>query len=174
MRPGHAILLVTLMLLAGTAAGAEDGSFIDDLESLSVGDRSTVNATLINRLSVQDTLEIKFSGGAIDNGLITVENVTSAPYVSCTNNNLECMVDVPAESSRDVEITVEASAVGQDELKGSVNSTLTELGNADTISIRVGPQFGDARFSAPGLTISHVAVLAVLATLFVVLRRDRN
>lgn len=165
------VFVAILCLLATVATGAEAGSFKGDLKSLKVGDKAMVNATIINKLPVDDTVNLKLSGDAIDNGLIG--NIKYPPACTPTGNAYECTASVPAEGQTSVNLTVEAMATGQDTLVGIVNSSTTDLTERDTLEVRVGARFQKNVFSAPGITEPFLAVIAGLAGLVIFYRREQ-
>lgn len=169
------VLLLSALLLLFTTIGAaaeetDDVIFRGDLESLNLGDKSRVTATIVNELPVQDTIQLTLGGSAVMSGLITVTYDTD-PAVRCLNQ-YTCLVDVPAERQKNVNLTVEATAMGQGVLRGIANSTTTDLASIDTLDVNVGPTYRQTMFSAPGITSLQVLIIALVAGAFIVLRRD--
>lgn len=173
------LLLLSMLVLAfsSTASAANDTSTEDailrgDLRSLTIGDEARVTATLVNDLPVQDTIRMTISGSATQ-GLLDVTVDETPSSITCPGaNGLACFVDVDGNGRKDVNLTVEATAMGQGVLKGTANSTTTDLASSDTLDVKIGPQYGRQLVSAPGITAIHILMIAFLAGTVLVFRRE--
>ncbi|MDY6765947.1 MAG: hypothetical protein SVW77_01135 [Candidatus Nanohaloarchaea archaeon] len=154
------LLFLVAVLAALAPVAAAQGGFEGDVASIQVGENITMNATIVNPLPVSDTLAIKFSGKAITEGLVTP--FYTEPGLSCENLNSLCELSVAPNSERSIEITLEGTAMGQETLTGTVNSTTTQLSSSDQMQIRVKPFFGTASVSAPGITGLQAVLVALL------------
>lgn len=155
------LLLVAALVAVMVPVVAGQGGFEGDITSMQVGENVTVNATIVNPLPISDTLAIKFSGEAITGGLVT-PFYTEEDF-SCEDLRSRCEVAMDANEERSIEITLEGTAIGQEKLTATVNSTTTQLSSSDRMQVRIKPFFGNATVSAPGITGLQVLVLAVLA-----------
>jgi hypothetical protein len=166
------LLLLLPMATATNHTETDRALFSGDLEALTLGDEARVTATLVNRLPASDTLRLTLSGSATA-GLIDAEIDSSQSGVhTCSVSGLECLVDIESESQRDINITVEATAMGQGVLRGTANSTLTDQAGTDTLDVSVEPTYGQRLVSAPGIMPLHLLVIALAASLVLVLRRQ--
>ncbi|MFB6294750.1 MAG: hypothetical protein ABEI97_03245 [Candidatus Nanohaloarchaea archaeon] len=154
-------LPAVLLLLLASAVVAQ--GFEGEVETVKVGTNETVNATIVNPLPVTDTLAIKFSGAAITEGLVTPSYTEDD--LECEDLQSLCEISMDPNEERSIEITLEGTAIGQETLTATVNSTTTQLSSSDQMEIRVQPLFGRTTVSAPGIHLSQVAVLAVVAAL---------
>ncbi len=157
-----------LVLLSGPVA-AQNGDILPrDLEDLEVNDTTVLTATIVNPLPATDDIVFTLHGDALVDGLVTVRIDDDPGHVhACNPSYTECNVDVEADSQENVNITVEATAIGQGTLEGTVNSSRTDLTNHDEIMVRVGMGFPGVDVSAPGISHLHVMLIALLAGLFI-------
>jgi len=172
------IILLGLLILTIPLAGAandtstEDAILRGDLQSLQPGDQARVTATIVNQIAVNDTIRLTLGGSAV-NTLITAEVDDGPGAVTCTDpTNKECLVDIPGNERRDVNISVEATSMGQGVLRGTANSTLTDLANSDTLDVSVQPSYGQRFVDAPGITPVHIFVIALMAGTVLLLRHQ--
>ena len=166
------VTVLMLVSVSGAADSVDQAVLKGDLESLSVGDRVRATATIVNPLPRDDTIILNLGLRAPQN--IILFNPDPDVAVSCTTPDTlrpdhRCFVDVPAESQKDVNITIEAITNGQGVLTGSVNSSISNLGSSDTLDVQVGPKYGGTLFSAPGIEFVHVLVLGLLAGIMVLI-----
>lgn len=156
---------VTALLLLTPITAAQEDVFEGDLKALNVDDQAPVNITVINELPIDDQIRISFGGTAL-NGLV---NVVDYPSECATDPSVSpCIINVTAESQKDLALTVEAISPGQGTLEGNVTSTVTDLSNSDDIAIRVEPRYGGEIFTAPGVTATQLMALLLAAAAFLV------
>lgn len=153
--------VIFVMLLMPLAAGQT--TFEGEVASMSVGENVTVNATVVNPLPIEDTLRVVFEGPAIEGGLVT-------PFypdndIDCEQLQSRCDLKMEPNEQKDVRIILEGTAIGQEVLTGTVNSTTTQLSSTDRMEIRVQPYFGRVTVSAPGIQELQIIVLGLLAAL---------
>ncbi len=156
----HAVLAAFLLLLS-TSAAAQSG-FASELKELRVGENDTVNVTVQNRLSIDDTLTVQFGGEALTSGLISLDYPASH---TCDSGGRWCRLTVPAESERSLLIGISATGMGQAPLEAVVNSSTSHLANEDDIEIRVQPNFAPVTVSAPGIQLVHLLLLGLAGAL---------
>lgn len=154
------IVLAAVIAIVAPVVAAQ-GGFEGSVRSLDVGENITMNATIVNPLPVTDTLAIQFSGDAITEALVTPSYTEDD--LDCEDLRSLCKIDMDPNEERAIEITLEGTAIGQETLIATVNSTTTQLSSSDQLDIRVQPLFGTTTVSAPGLTWLQVLVVAVLA-----------
>lgn len=159
------LLLAALALFLATSLVAGQGdTFEGETLSIRIGGNATVNATLVNPLPIEDTFNVIFRGDAITGGLVT-PFYTSTDGISCEALNDRCTVQMEPNEEKDVQIILNGTAIGQEPLIATVNSTNTQLSSTDRMEIRVKPFFGRATVSAPGIQGLHIAVIALLGAL---------
>ncbi|MCJ7479356.1 MAG: hypothetical protein MUP63_04235 [Candidatus Nanohaloarchaeota archaeon QJJ-7] len=159
------VLALFIGLLTGLVAGqTEMSTFESDVKELHVEENVTLNATLTNPLSVQDTLVVVFGGPAITKGLVRPEYEDSN-NITCDALQHRCSVDMAADQERDVQIKLQGTAMGQEILTGTVNSTITQLSSTDRVEIRVDPYFEPVTVSAPGMQGLQVVLMVILASI---------
>lgn len=156
---------ILILLAAPIAAQDDEEIFPRDLEDLRVGDETQMVATVVNPLPVEDQIELTLRGDAINDGLLTVNAVDNGD-ITCPET-YRCNVYVPPEGEMDVNLSVEATAIGQGDLEGVANSSTTGLASEDHIAVRVDTGFVGVDVSAPGITGIHVLLVAALAGMLV-------
>ncbi|MDY6770053.1 MAG: hypothetical protein SVU88_03705 [Candidatus Nanohaloarchaea archaeon] len=154
---------VLVALVAPLAAGQQSG-FEGEVESIRVGQNATVNATVVNPLPVSDTLLVVFDGDAITEGIVT-PHFPDSDDITCEQLQSRCTIQMGPDSEKGISIILEGTAIGQETLTATVNSTTTQLSSSDSLNVRVKPFFGSVTVSAPGIQWLHAAVLAVLSAL---------
>lgn len=159
------LLLASLILIAAMHLAAAQGAPFDGkVTSLRIGGNVSFNATVVNPLPIDDTLMVVFAGDAITQGLVT-PFYGNPQDISCNQLNNRCQLQMNPNEEKDIRITIEGTAIGQETLTATVNSSTTQLSSSDRTEVRVRPYFGRATFSAPGIQGLQVAVIGLVAAL---------
>ncbi len=172
MRQKGAIVLISILLLVAAAAAQTEGGGTESVQ-MNLNQTRELNASIENPLSSTDTIRINFTGGAIDQSLVRL-TVREQNGIECTDNYLSCDVsDIPGKSSKQMQIRLEASSVGQEALIMEGKSLTTQQTAEDSISVAVDPITSQGVFSSPGITLEYLFLIAAFGTGFYFFRLKR-
>ncbi|MFB6076539.1 MAG: hypothetical protein ABEK12_00215, partial [Candidatus Nanohaloarchaea archaeon] len=145
------LLIVGILVLLPAAATAQ--GFEGDVKTMKINDTLVLNATMSNPLNVSDTYTVTFSGDALTRGIVVPNYPPDTSNRTCDIATDTCTIDIAAGSERDLDVTLEGTAIGQGRIVAQVNSSATRLSSKDSIEVRVKPNFAPTTVSAPGITL---------------------
>lgn len=175
-------ILVLLILMVG-ATGIAAESSIDDtgVESvtLSVGGIQTITPLIRNPLSQPDTITLNFTGtatqGVVGWEVTDEDQISATSTMTCYRSGTEdydspdsCQIDVPAQSSENLSITLEAQSsltLNQADTGAfviSARSQVTKLTGSDSVQVTVTPQYSNSQ-QATALTPFYLVVILFTA-----------
>lgn len=162
-------LIVSLFLMmTGMAAGFS----VSELQ-LGILERTTLNISISNPLSVEDEVHLSFKGEGAQK-LVDWE-IEDSPGVVCGPGDLRCNVTVDPGSKFNVPITFEGKSVGRGVFVAQAVSSGTELVGEAKLDLNTRPRTEEGPVSAPALTMPYLILLLLLAStyFYISLRRRR-
>lgn len=160
----RAATLLVLLLLTTPLVVAQDNGFERDLRTLRIGENDTLEASVSNPLNSPDLLTVVLDGDALSSGIVTLD-LPDTENVTCDETEFRCQVEVGSNTTTNFSIGMQATAIGQETLTASVNSSLSQLSARDEIEVRVEPHFAPVTVSAPGITAALLGLIGLLGAL---------
>jgi len=173
-------LFVLFFSLATTGLAAESELEDDGVEqvSMNIGDVRSLSPMVRNLLSQPDTIHLNFTGTATDD--VVSWEVTPAlddAAITCwqTSDRVTetygpsphpqfCEVDVEAQSSETIDITLHPKGFGQGSFVIDATSQVTKLTGSDSVQVQIDPRYSNSR-QATALTPLYIGIIMFTAVL---------
>ncbi|MDY6777695.1 MAG: hypothetical protein SVU32_03455 [Candidatus Nanohaloarchaea archaeon] len=142
--------------------------------SMLIGDRVQISPKITNKLAKPDNITVTFKGRALEERFISIE-VTETEQVQCAPELQQCNVSIPAKSSVEFFVNIDAISYGRGSLIIEGVSQTTKLKGSGSVLVSVDPR-GQEQESATGVTAPYFIVLLVAGAVFLFWRKrhDRN